>query len=69
MTSPAAERKATEIADDFLAGKFDDDDEAKTWLIEKIAAALEEAEEAGYKGPCESGSERGRDREFPTGLP
>jgi hypothetical protein len=49
MPSPAAERKATEIADDFLAGEFDEDAEAHAWLVKKIAAALEEAEEAGYK--------------------
>jgi hypothetical protein len=49
MTSPAAERKAKEIADDFLAAEFDDDDETKAWLVSEIKAALEEAEEAGYK--------------------
>jgi hypothetical protein len=49
MTSPSAERKAIKIADDFVGEEFEDDDEAKAWLIEKISAALEEAEEAGYK--------------------
>jgi hypothetical protein len=49
MTSPVAERKATKIADDFLSEEFDDDDETKAWLVEKISAALEQAEEAGYK--------------------
>ena len=29
--------------------EFDDDDETKAWLVEKISAALEQAEEAGYK--------------------
>jgi hypothetical protein len=49
VTSPAAERKATQIADDFLSAEFDDDDETKAWLVKHIKAALEEAEEAGYK--------------------
>jgi hypothetical protein len=46
MTSPAAERKAADIADDFLDAEMDSDAEAKAWLIEWIA--LEEAERAGY---------------------
>jgi hypothetical protein len=41
MTSPAAERKAIEIADAFLDAELDDDRQAKEWLVEKIAAALE----------------------------
>jgi hypothetical protein len=49
MTSAAAARKAKEIADDFLAEEFDDDDETKEWLVENLTAALEEAEERGYK--------------------
>jgi hypothetical protein len=50
MTGPsAAERKAIKIADDFLDAEFDDDADAKAWLVENIAAALEEAREAGYK--------------------
>ena len=49
MTRPSPERKATEIADDFLAAEFDDDDETHAWLVKRIKAALEEAEEAGYK--------------------
>jgi hypothetical protein len=49
MIRPSPERKATEIAGDFLAEEFDDDDEAKAWLVKHIEAALEEAEEAGYK--------------------
>jgi hypothetical protein len=32
-----------------LDAELDNDREAKAWLIRKIAAALEEAEEAGYK--------------------
>jgi hypothetical protein len=49
MTSPsAAERKATEIADEFLDAELDSDAEAQEWLVKKIAAALEEAERAGY---------------------
>jgi hypothetical protein len=47
MTSPA-ERKAEKIADEFLNAEFDDDVKAKAWLILKISAALEEAEQAGY---------------------
>jgi hypothetical protein len=46
MPIPSPERKAAQIADDFLAGEFD---EAHAWLVKKIKAALEEAEEAGYK--------------------
>jgi hypothetical protein len=49
MTSPSAERKATKIADDFLAEEFDDDDVTKAWLVERISDALEEAEEAGLQ--------------------
>jgi hypothetical protein len=49
MTSPSAERKATKIADGFLAEEFDEDAEAHAWLVKKIATALKEAEEAGYK--------------------
>jgi hypothetical protein len=49
MASPSAERKAAEIADDFLNAELEDDTQAKTWLIVKIADALEEAEERGYK--------------------
>lgn len=49
MPSPAAERKASQIADDFLDLEVDSDAEAKKWLVEKISAALEEAKEAGYK--------------------
>jgi hypothetical protein len=49
MTSPAAERKAAKIADEFLDAEMDSDAEAKAWLVKHIKAALEEAEEAGYK--------------------
>jgi hypothetical protein len=48
MTSPSAERKAKDIAGEFLREEFDDDAEAAAWLVKKIAAALEEAERAGY---------------------
>ena len=44
----SAECKAAEIAGDFLDAELDDDAEAKEWLVEKIAAALEAAEQAGY---------------------
>jgi hypothetical protein len=44
-----AERKAKEIADEFIVAEFDDDDEAAVWLTNRIAAALEDAEERGYK--------------------
>jgi hypothetical protein len=47
MTSPA-EQKAIEIAVEFIRAEFDDDLEATEWLAKKIAAALEEAEQAGY---------------------
>jgi hypothetical protein len=49
MTSPSAERKAKDIAGEFLREEFDDDAEAAAWLVKKIAAALKEAEEAGFK--------------------
>jgi hypothetical protein len=53
MTSPAFERKAEKIADNFLDQEVDSDAEAKAWLVEKITAALEEvaeaARESGYK--------------------
>ena len=48
MTSPA-ERTATQIAYDFLNAELDDDDAAKKWLVEKISAALEEAEQEAMK--------------------
>jgi hypothetical protein len=48
MTNPAAERKAAEIADEFLNAEFDDCPDVRKWLVEKITAALEEAEQAGY---------------------
>jgi hypothetical protein len=44
-----SERTAAKIADNFLDAELENDTEAKTWLIIKIAAALEQAEEAGYK--------------------
>jgi hypothetical protein len=31
-----------------LDAELEDNDDAKAWLVEKIAAALEEAERAGY---------------------
>jgi hypothetical protein len=46
-TSP--ERRAAQIDDDLLAGEFDEDAEAHAWLVKRIKAALEEADEAGYK--------------------
>jgi hypothetical protein len=49
MTSPSTERKATKITEDFLAAELDDDEETNAWLVERIAAALEEAVEASYK--------------------
>ena len=49
MTSPSFERRAKAIASDFIMAEFDDDAEATAWLVEKIKAALEEADEAGYK--------------------
>jgi hypothetical protein len=48
LISPA-ELKAAQIADDFIVAEFDDDADAKAWLVERISAALEVAEEAGYK--------------------
>jgi hypothetical protein len=48
MNSPSAERKANDIANEFLCAEFDDDAEAAVWLVQKIKAALEEAEQAGY---------------------
>jgi hypothetical protein len=43
-----AERKTAEIAAEFLDAELENDTEAKSWLVERIAAALEEAEQAGY---------------------
>jgi hypothetical protein len=48
MTRLSAERTAKDIADEFMRAEFDDDAEAAAWLVKKIAAALKEAEEAGY---------------------
>ena len=47
MPSPALERKAAQIADNFLAAEMDSDAEAKAWLVKRNSAALEEAREAG----------------------
>jgi hypothetical protein len=49
MTSQSAERKAKDIADEFIRAEFDDDADATAWLVKKIKAAIEEAEQAGYK--------------------
>ena len=43
-----SERKAAEIADNFLDAELDSDVEAKAWLVEKIVAALEDV--AGSHG-------------------
>jgi hypothetical protein len=48
MPSPAAERKAADIADAFLDAELESDTEAKKWLVKWISAALEEAERTGY---------------------
>jgi hypothetical protein len=48
MPNPGAERKAADIADDILDAEMDGDAGAKAWLVERIAAALEEAERTGY---------------------
>jgi hypothetical protein len=48
MASAASELKAEKIADEFLNAEFDDDAEAKAWLILKISAALDEAKRVGY---------------------
>jgi hypothetical protein len=49
MTRLSAERTAKDIADELVRGKFEDEARAAAWLVKKIAAALKEAEEAGYK--------------------
>jgi hypothetical protein len=49
MPIPSFERRAEKIADSFLDLEVDSDAEAKAWLVEMISAALEHAEEAGYK--------------------
>jgi hypothetical protein len=49
MPRLSTERKAKDIADEFVRAEFDDDAEAAAWLVSKIKAALEEAEQAGYK--------------------
>jgi hypothetical protein len=48
MTSLSAERKTAKIADEFLDTELESDTAAKAWLVEKISAAIEEAEQAGY---------------------
>ena len=49
MTRLSAERTAKDIADEFLRAVFNNDAKDAAWLVKKIAAALEEAENAGYK--------------------
>ena len=45
----STECNAAQIADAFLNAEFDSDTKARLWLVIKIAAALEEADEAAYK--------------------
>ena len=49
MTILSAERKAIEIADEFARIRFGDNAHATAWLVNRIKAALVEAEEAGFK--------------------
>ena len=49
MTSPAAEKKAIEIVDEFISQDFDEEAEARSWLVSHIARALMEAERAGIE--------------------
>jgi hypothetical protein len=49
MIRLSPERIAAKIADEFIAAEFDDEAEASAWLAEKIKAALDAAEEAGYR--------------------
>ena len=49
MPRLSPEQTAAKIADEFIAAEFDDDAEASAWLANKIKAALDEAEEVGYK--------------------
>ena len=49
MNRPSAERKAAQIANEFLDAELESDAEAKAWLVEKSTAAFEKAEEGGCK--------------------
>jgi hypothetical protein len=49
MTTPAAEAKAIEIVDEFMDTTFDEEADAAAWLVKRIAAALEHAEQAGIE--------------------
>jgi hypothetical protein len=49
MTIPSTERKAKDIADEFVWAEFDNDTETAAWLVKKIKAALEAAGKAMRK--------------------
>ncbi|MGA7324474.1 MAG: hypothetical protein WBX25_08360 [Rhodomicrobium sp.] len=49
MNSQAAENKAIEIVDKFMSQDFDEEAEARAWLVSHIARGLMEAERAGVE--------------------
>ncbi len=49
MTNPAAEKKAIEIVDEFMSQDFDEEAEARAWLVSHVARSLMEAERAGVE--------------------
>jgi hypothetical protein len=50
MPDLTAHQRATSIVHDFLEAEFDDQQGAARWLIERIAAALEQAEKVARRG-------------------
>lgn len=44
MTKPTPEQRAKEITEDFMDEQFEDEQTAMHWMMERIAAALSEAE-------------------------
>jgi hypothetical protein len=46
MPNLTAHQRATQIAADFIEAELDDDQDATRWLIERITAAIEDAETA-----------------------
>ncbi|MGA7324041.1 MAG: hypothetical protein WBX25_06075 [Rhodomicrobium sp.] len=49
MINQAAEKKAIEIVDEFMSQDFDEEAQARPWLVSHIARALMEAEKAGVE--------------------
>ncbi|MGO9462077.1 MAG: hypothetical protein ACLPWS_20060 [Rhodomicrobium sp.] len=54
MTTPTPEQRAKEITEDFMDKEFEEQT-AMHWLRERIAAEIEEAEQAAAKAASDPG--------------